>query len=136
MELIIFTDGASRGNPGHASYGYSIKTEGGKVVHEEGKYLGIATNNYAEYQAVLNSLSYVKGHVTSVSQVKVFADSKLVVEQLSGRYKVKSESLLLLVREINQLIAEIGEVSFTHVYREKNKRADELANIALDKFLH
>jgi ribonuclease HI len=89
MILTIFTDGASRGNPGHASYGFSISDEKGKTVYEQGKYIGVATNNVAEYLAVLNALIHVNEYIPEVSAVNFFADSRLVVEQLSGRFQIK-----------------------------------------------
>jgi ribonuclease HI len=132
MILTIFTDGASRGNPGPASYGFAITSEDGKVLYEEGKYIGIATNNVAEYSAVLTALQHVTENITSVSAVNFFADSRLVVEQLSGRFKIKNENLRKLIIEIKALEQKIGRVTYTHVYREKNKIADKLANMALD----
>lgn len=136
MKLIVFTDGASRGNPGPASYGFVI-SEGGKVIYEEGKTLGITTNNVAEYSSVLQSLKYIKKNYAKDFPVTVdyFADSRLVVEQLSGRFKVKSNHLRELIMQINILINEVGNVSFNHVPREQNKIADGLANLALDTVL-
>ncbi len=135
MKLIIFTDGASRGNPGQASYGFSISDSDGKLIYEEGKYIGVTTNNVAEYQAVLSALGYVKENLPHVSEIKFFADSRLVVEQLSGRFKIKSPHLLELINDIRKLESELPNVSYTHVYREKNKVADRLANEALDATL-
>ncbi|EKD84584.1 MAG: ribonuclease H [uncultured bacterium] len=133
MKLIIFTDGASRGNPGHASYGFTISNEDGKLLHESGKYIGIATNNVAEYMAVLEALKYVKEKYSKdLRSIELFADSKLVAEQLSGRYKVKSAHLKPLIGSIKILVLELGGVLFTHVPRAKNAEADRLANLALD----
>lgn len=132
LKLIIFTDGASRGNPGPAAYGFVI-TEEGELVYEEGKKIGITTNNVAEYMSVLQSLKYIKNNFKGKPlQVKYFADSRLVVEQLSGRFKVKSAHIRELIMQINILINEVGEVTFNHVPREQNKTADALANLALD----
>ncbi|KKQ81815.1 MAG: Ribonuclease H [Candidatus Daviesbacteria bacterium GW2011_GWF2_38_7] len=132
MKLIIFTDGASRGNPGHASYGFTISNEDGKLLHESGKYIGIATNNVAEYMAVLEALKYVKEKYSKdLRSIELFADSKLVAEQLSGRYKVKSAHLKPLIGSIKILVLELGGVLFTHVPRAKNAEADRLANLAL-----
>ncbi len=130
-KLIVFTDGASRGNPGPASYGFVIREEG-KVVYKEGKALGITTNNVAEYTSVLQALKYIKKNYTSILPVEFFADSRLVVEQLSGRFKIKSPHLRILIDEIRNLEKKIGEVNYTHIRRELNKDADRLANIALD----
>ncbi|MDO8619523.1 MAG: ribonuclease HI family protein [Candidatus Daviesbacteria bacterium] len=132
--LTVFTDGASRGNPGPASFGYVITDENKKIVHEMGKTLGITTNNVAEYTSVLESLKYIckKYHKDLPIEVNYFADSRLVVEQLSGRFKVKSPHLREIIIQINELIVELGKVAFNHVPREKNKDADRLANLALD----
>src|SRR6266511_1143553 len=106
MKINIYTDGASRGNPGHSSYGFSISDEQGKLLHQQGKYIGIATNNFAEYSAVLSALEYVKENFQSNStQIVFYMDSKLVAEQLSGRYKIKSANLIPLIRKI-KLIEE------------------------------
>lgn len=132
MKLIIYTDGASRGNPGHSSYGFVITDASGKNVHKEGKYLGIKTNNFAEYSGVLAALKYIKEKITKHSELIFFMDSKLVVEQLSGRYKIKSENLRELIRSIKTAEIEFDDVSYTHIPREKNTVADSLANLALD----
>ncbi len=133
MKLIIYTDGASRGNPGHASYGFTIADEKGKLVYEEGKYIGIATNNVAEYMAVLEALKYIKKFLSKHPlQIELYADSKLVVEQLSGRFKVKSPHLKPLIEQIQILKMELGGAIHNHVPREKNTEADRLANLVLD----
>lgn len=133
MKLIIYTDGASRGNPGRASYGFTISDGSGKLLYEEGKYIGIATNNVAEYTAVLEALKYVKKNYGEKQlEIGLFADSKLVVEQLSGRYKMKSPHLRLIFDEIRILGLELGGLIYTHVPRSKNTEADRLANLALD----
>lgn len=129
MKLTIYTDGASRGNPGKASYGFVVFGNG-KKIYQEGKYLGIKTNNFAEYTAVLCALEYVKKHFKGVS-VSFLMDSKLVAEQLSGRYKIKSPNLIPLAREIRNL-CEDREVSFAHIPRSGNMLADMVANQALD----
>lgn len=134
IRLTVFTDGASRGNPGPASYGYVITDENKKIIHEMGEKLGITTNNVAEYTSVLESLKYIKKRYKKNLPITVdyFADSRLVVEQLSGRFKVKSPHLREIIIRINDLIIDIGKVAFKHVPREKNKDADRLANLALD----
>ncbi len=133
MKLTVYTDGASRGNPGKASYGFAITDSLGKLVYEKGQYIGIATNNVAEYTAVLESLKWIKKNISGNSQIEYFADSKLVVEQLSGRYKVKSLHLKPIIEQIKILAIELGGIVFTHIPREQNTIADSLANIALDK---
>ncbi len=133
MKIIIYTDGASRGNPGPASYGFTISDGSGKLLYEEGRYIGTTTNNVAEYTAVSEAFKKVK-EMFSAEPVKValFADSKLVAEQLSGRYKIKSPHLKPIIEEIKILAIELGGVVYTHVPREKNTAADKLANWALD----
>lgn len=134
-KLIVYTDGASRGNPGPASYGFTIADEDGKLLHEEGEYIGRVTNNVAEYTAVLEAFRLVKekyGPFLPV-QIDLFADSKLLAEQLSGRYKIKHPNLKPLFDQIKIIEMELGSVFYTHVPREKNTLADKLANQALDK---
>lgn len=135
MKLTIYTDGASRGNPGLSAYGFTISGEDGKLRYEEGEYIGIATNNFAEYTAVLKSLEYLKRSFSDLSllDLKFLMDSKLVAEQLSGRFKVKSENLKPIIAEIKSLLNNFKSAEFTHIPREKNKLADRLANYALDK---
>lgn len=133
MKLIIFTDGASRGNPGHASYGFTISDGNKNLLYEEGKYIGITTNNVAEYTGVLEALKYIKEKYGNQSlEIELFADSKLVVEQLSGRYKMKSPHLKPIFEKIQILAIEMGGIIHTHVPREHNSAADRLANLALD----
>ncbi len=133
MKLIIFTDGASRGNPGPASFGFTISDENGKLLHEEGEYIGETTNNVAEYTAVRRALGWVaKNYQNQKLQINLFADSKLVAEQLSGRFKVKSAHLKPIIEEIKILGLELGGVIYSHIPREKNTEADRLANQALD----
>lgn len=136
MKITIYTDGASRGNPGHSSYGYSIKNEKGELIHEEGKYIGIATNNFAEYSAVVEALKYVEQKFNKKSlQVKFLMDSKLVVEQLSGRFKIKSKNLIPLIIVIKELEGKLESVTYEHIPRALNSLADSLANKALDSRL-
>lgn len=134
MEIIIYTDGASRGNPGLASYGFVILNEQGKLLYERGCYIGITTNNVAEYTAVLEALKFAKGNFSKekIDSVELYADSKLVVEQLSGRFKIKSAHLKPMIEQIKILALELGGVFYTYIPRSKNFHADKLANIALD----
>lgn len=132
MKLTIYTDGASRGNPGPSSYGFTIQDEKGHFLYEEGKYIGEATNNVAEYTAVLQALKYVsdiKGHV---SGIELYADSKLVAEQLSGRFKVKAKHLKPIIERIKILAIELGGINYSYIPRSQNRLADSLANQALD----
>lgn len=135
MKLVIYTDGASRGNPGLSSYGFSIKDAQGRIIYEEGKYIGIRTNNFAEYSAVLSALEWVGKHLKKEEiEINFFMDSKLAVEQLSGRFKIKSQNLIPLINQIRQLELQFNGISYQHIRRELNKIADALANKALDDF--
>lgn len=134
MKLVIYTDGASRGNPGPAAYGFTISDEKGKLLYEEGEYIGTTTNNAAEYTAVLKALERIKDKFAGGGsfQIELYADSKLVAEQLSGRYKIKAKHLKPIIEQIQILSMELGGVIFSHVPRSKNTLADRLANLALD----
>src|SRR5581483_5072847 len=122
MELIINTDGASRGNPGPASFGYVIKKKDAEVLHQEGQKIGITTNNVAEYMGVLEALKYVRDHYSHKAPhtIEVVADSLLIVSQLSGKYKLKSAHLKVLFDQIKILEKEVGTVSYRHVLRAHN----------------
>lgn len=133
MKLTIFTDGASRGNPGPAAYGFVIEDESKKLLYKEGSFIGETTNNVAEYTGVLSALNYVKKKYQDKNpKVELFADSKLICEQLSGNYKVKAKHLKPMIEKIKILALELGGVIYTHIPREKNFAADEIANRALD----
>ena len=127
--IYIYCDGASRGNPGPASYGVSIVDAQGEVVAEFGEKLGVRTNNYAEYQGVIAALRYLSG--TDYREITVRMDSKLVIEQLAGRWKVKSPDMRELVAEASRLLGPFN-ATLEWIPREDNSRADELANLALD----
>ncbi|MBI3103469.1 ribonuclease HI family protein [Candidatus Daviesbacteria bacterium] len=135
MKLTIFTDGASRGNPGPAAYGFVISDEKGNILHKVGKIIGITTNNVAEYTAVLAALKHIKQYAPGQEQLQIelFADSKLVAEQLSGRFKVKAKHLKPMIEQIKILAMELGGVVYSHIPRAQNTLADQLANWALDK---
>lgn len=133
MKIVVFTDGASRGNPGPASFGFTISDGRGGLLYEQGKYIGITTNNVAEYTAVHEALKYIKERfINTPLEIEFYADSKLVVEQLSGRFKVKSSHLKFIIDKIKILSLELSGVRYTHVPRAKNTAADRLANLALD----
>ncbi len=134
MNLIINTDGASRGNPGKASYGYIIKDGNGVIHHQEGKTIGITTNNVAEYSAVLSALTYIRDHYSKKAphSILVVSDSQLIAQQLAGNYKVKNEKLKKIYYNIKELEIELGAVSYKNVPRAENFIADRLANQALD----
>ena len=131
----VFTaevDGASRGNPGPASYAVIIHRPDGSVVYQLGKYLGRATNNVAEYFALITALDYCAA--TNISRLRIRSDSELLVRQMQGRYKVKSESLKPLhERAIAPVQRNLAYFAIEHIPREQNSEADALANVALDR---
>ena len=129
--LHIHIDGASRGNPGDASFGVHVAREDGSAVAGLYGYLGRATNNFAEYQALLHALRYALGR--GCRRVRVFSDSELVVKQISGAYKVKHPDMIPLHREAKGLLGRFESASLSHVRREQNRDADALANRALDE---
>lgn len=135
MDFVINTDGASKGNPGPASYGYIIKNRGGAIVHQEGKLIGETTNNVAEYTAVIKALEYIVERFfrKAPHRIEVVSDSRLVVEQLSGRFKIKSPNLIPLFEEIKSLEIEAGRVFYRAVPREENFIADRLANLPFER---
>jgi ribonuclease HI len=135
MDFVVNTDGASKGNPGPSSYGFVLKARGGAILHQEGEKIGIATNNVAEYTAVIKALEYiVKRYFRKAPhKAEVLADSRLLVEQLSGRFKIKSPNLLPLVDKVRSLETEVGDVIYRHVPREENFLADRLANLPFER---
>ena len=135
MKLIIQADGGSRGNPGPAAYGCLVKdAQTNEVLFKEGKTLGIATNNVAEYSGVVAGL--VSAHeIDSNAQIEVRMDSKLVVEQMSGNWKIKHENMKGLVEKARNAFAQ-SQVKYVWVPREDNLEADTLLNIALDAELN
>ena len=130
MKARLFTDGGARGNPGPAAYGYVIEDEHGAVLEARGKAIGIATNNAAEYSALLAGLR--KAAELGVTELEVVSDSELMVKQMIGRYKVKNAGLRVLWEEALDLAREVGRVRYTAVRREHNELADRLVNEALD----
>lgn len=133
MKLTVFTDGASRGNPGLAGFGFAIFDENGEAVKEGHGFLGETTNNVAEYTAVLEALRFIKDYFKDkLIQVEVLADSRLIVEQLFGRFKIKSPHLRQLFFQIKALEEGFNRVTYTHIRREQNKTADRLANLGID----
>lgn len=129
MSYQIYSDGASRGNPGPAGIG-AVVLKGGEVVHEISKYLGATTNNVAEYEALLEALDYcVK---KKLSPVEILADSQLMIRQLTGEYKVKHENIKPLYRRAQEYLSQLKVTGYKHVPRELNKHADKLANQGID----
>lgn len=132
-EVVIYTDGGSRGNPGRAAYGFIAFGAKGEKIYQESQKIGIATNNTAEYTAVIKALEWVTKNTKKPPKVTFFLDSLLVVMQLSGRYKIKSESIRSLYFKVKELEEKISaSVSYTQIPREKNYLADALVNKALD----
>jgi ribonuclease H / adenosylcobalamin/alpha-ribazole phosphatase len=126
----LSTDGGARGNPGPAAYGYVLETEDGTVLAAHGEAIGEATNNVAEYRALLAGLE--KALELGVDDVEVVSDSELVVKQMRGEYKVKNDALRELSLEAARLGRQLRSVSYTAVRREHNELADRLVNEALD----
>jgi probable phosphoglycerate mutase len=123
-------DGASRGNPGPASYAVVLRDPNGKVVLELAKNIGRETNNVAEYYALLAALDYAASH--AIPAIRIRSDSELLVRQMQGRYKVKSADLKPLHERASKLARQLGYFAIEHVPREKNRDADALANVSLD----
>jgi ribonuclease HI len=124
-------DGASRGNPGPASYAVVIRDPGGKPILELAKNIGRETNNVAEYYALLAALDYATSN--NISALRVRSDSELLVRQMQGRYKVKSADLKPLHERASKMAKQLGYFAIEHVRRELNRDADALANVALDQ---
>ncbi len=130
-ELVLRTDGASRGNPGHAAAGVVVESLAGEMIAYGKQYLGVITNNQAEYRALILGLKTVA--LFHPRRVTVYMDSELVVNQMTGRYKVNDGPLKELWSEARALAAALPTVAFTHVRRAHNAAADRLANEALDE---
>lgn len=131
--LTLYTDGAARGNPGPAGIGVVVKGRGGKVLARVAKGIGVATNNVAEYRAALEGLK--RAAELGGRSVVLRSDSKLLIEQLSERWRVKNPTLIRLHEEIRALLAAFESVAFEHVPRELNRSADQLANRGVDEWL-
>ncbi|MEI6581407.1 MAG: ribonuclease HI family protein [bacterium] len=127
--VIVFCDGGSRGNPGPSALGAVILNQDNEVIEEIGKYLGVQTNNYAEYSAVIAALEKI--HEMGIKKADFFLDSQLIVRQLNGQYRVKNANMIPLNAEVNRLSAGL-DLTFTHVYREDNTLADAVVNQVLD----
>ena len=130
MKAKLSTDGGARGNPGPAAYGYVLETEDGTVLDARGEKIGVATNNVAEYRALVAGLE--AAHARGVTDLEVVSDSELLVKQMRGEYKVKNEALRQLSLKAARLARELGSVTYTAVRREHYELADRLVNEALD----
>jgi ribonuclease HI len=124
-------DGGSRGNPGPASYGVVIRDGRGEIVAKLKKYIGRMTNNVAEYYGLIAALDYTESH--GVRAIRIESDSELLVKQMRGQYKVKSEDLRPLFERAQKMSKTFDSFRIEHVYREQNREADALANEALDE---
>lgn len=131
MKLTIYTDGGARGNPGPAGAGAIIYNEARQVVAEISEFLGVATNNQAEYQALI--LAFKKACALGATEIDFYLDSELVVKQLKREYKVKNKDLAPLFLMIHNLSLNFKHLTYTHIPRERNQEADRLANEAMDR---
>ena len=130
MRARLSTDGGARGNPGPAAYGYVLEAEDGTVLAAHGERIGVATNNVAEYRALVAGLE--RAVELAVPEVEVVSDSELLVKQMRGEYKVRNEALIDLSIRATRLARQIGKVTYKAVRREHNELADRLVNEALD----
>ena len=130
MRAKLSTDGGARGNPGPAAFGYVLEADDGTVLAAHGERIGVATNNVAEYRALIAGLE--KALELSVDEVDVVSDSELVVKQMTGEYRVKNANLRDLSLQAARLARRLRKVSYTAVRREHNELADSLVNEALD----
>jgi ribonuclease HI len=128
---VAYVDGASRGNPGPAAYAVVLRRPGGEIQFEIGKYLGRATNNVAEYYALITALDYAQSQ--GIARLLVRSDSELLVRQMQGRYKVRSPDLRPLHERAQKLARGFADFTIEHLPREQNREADALANRALDE---
>lgn len=131
MNLRVFTDGGSRGNPGPAAAGFVVLSDG-RSIYESGRYLGNTTNNVAEYTAILDALEWLTKQPYTRAEITIHLDSRLVVEQLCGRFRIKSNTLALLAARAHDLIARLPHLRIVHVPRSENSRADRVVNDVLD----
>ncbi len=130
MRTRLYTDGGARGNPGPAAAAFVLEAEDGTVLDARGDAIGTATNNVAEYTALLNGLR--RAAELGLTELEVVSDSELMVKQMRGEYKIKNEALRNLSAEASQLARALGSVTYTAVRREHNVLADQLVNDALD----
>jgi ribonuclease HI len=130
MKARLFTDGGSRGNPGPAAYAFVLEAADGTVLDARGEAIGVATNNVAEYSALVAGLE--RAVEVGVDELEVVSDSELLVKQMRGEYKVKNRALQELVLDATRLARKLHRVSYTAVRREQNELADSLVNEALD----
>jgi ribonuclease HI len=133
-KIEVYIDGASRGNPGPSAVGIFMKEAGGKEIVRKGEYIGEVTNNVAEYTALIRALKYLLADkkLTASQGITVYSDSELLVKQITGDYRIKSDKLIPLAIEARGLIKKIQGIKFHLIPREDNKIADKLANKAMN----
>lgn len=128
--ITVNIDGGARGNPGPAAYGVVVRNAKGEILEELGEYLGIQTNNVAEYSGLLAALEYAERQ--KIGSIKILSDSELLVRQMRGQYKVKNSALKQLFDRAQAMVRRLQKFSIEHVLREANKDADRLVNQVLD----
>jgi len=126
----LYTDGGARGNPGPAAFAYVLEAEDGTVLDARGERIGVATNNVAEYRALVAGLA--RAVELGLGRLEVVSDSELLVKQMRGEYRVKNTALRALVAEASEIARRLAAVDYRHVAREENELADRLVNEALD----
>jgi len=134
MQISIYTDGGARGNPGISGYGLVVLDQQQNSLYQQSKFLGVKTNNEAEYLGLIGALTWLKDNQSNIDSVNFYSDSQLMVRQITGLYKVKSPNLKPLFDTAKKLISQIKpSISFLDIRRGKNELADSLANQAMDK---
>lgn len=136
MNINVYTDGGSRGNPGHSGYGLAIYDDDQKIIFTDSQYLGIKTNNEAEYAGLIGALNWINDNQEKlkISKINFYADSQLMIRQMQGIYKVKAPNLIPIFHQAQGLINLISSpIVFKDVRRDFNKLADQLANSAMDR---
>ena len=136
----VFIDGAARGNPGPSAAGFVVLNGRGEEIHRCGRALGSTTNNRAEYEALIDALTYLVGREEHESpgttphdhSAVIYSDSELLVHQMNGRYRVRTPALIELNRNARELVARIGDVRIVHIPRSQNRTADTIVNRVLD----
>ena len=135
MKLSVYTDGGSRGNPGISGFGVAILDDTGQVIAKLSKFIGIKTNNEAEYSALIEALTWLNDSKAkfSIDYVNFYSDSQLMVRQVQGKYQVKADNIKPLIAAVRSLLTQLDiSYQFNEILRDKNKLADELANHAMD----
>lgn len=136
MKVKIFTDGGSRGNPGNSGFGIVVHDDNGRTIYESSKYLGVKTNNEAEYEGLLSALNWLKNNYIDlhIDEAEFNADSELMIKQMMGIYKVKARNLINLNKQAREFVLSINtKIKFKAIRRELNSQADALANEAMDR---